>query len=309
MRAAAPVHSAQHRKARRRRRLTRQVRRLEAAVPPLRRLRGWKPKLDGLPALPHPAIKVSAAGVIGASGWHWSKAVSGLLLVGALAALVWLHTDWRWFVYRDTVHFGPLTYLSADELYPGAALEGWSIFWLQAERVAAAVEQDPFVRQADVRISLPNRVEVAVVEAAPVLLWKTGDADYWVLESGAALRIPDRAEGAPPTGPDGAELPQLVDLRRAAQVAGVADPAMEPAVVQSTLALIGRLPELHTVRYNQGVGLNFTLPGSPYWVYWGDGYHVEAKLENLAAGRALLAGGEEPGQVIDVRYPQRPYVR
>ncbi len=275
-------------------------------MPPLRRLTQWKLKLDALPTLPNPA---AAVGTLGASGWHWSKIFAGLMLAGALAALVWLHTDWRWFVYRDTVHFGPLNYLSADELYPAEALEGWSIFWLQADNVEAALERHPFVRQAEVRIGLPNRVEIDVTEAAPVLLWQTGDADYWVLESGAALRAPDRPEGASPRGPDGAELPQLVDLRRAAQVAGATEPEMEPAVVQSALALIGRLPGLESVRYNQGVGLNFALPGSPYWVYWGDGYDVETKLEHLAAGQALLAGGDEPGQVIDVRYRQRPYVR
>ncbi len=71
---------------------------------------------------------------------------------------------------------------------------------------------------------------------------------------------------------------------------------------------MSRLPGVAPLRYNQQVGLNFRLPDKPYWVYWGDGADVERKLENLAAGEALLTEGAVEGQVIDVRY-ERPYVK
>jgi hypothetical protein len=56
------------------------------------------------------------------------------------------------------------------------------------------------------------------------------------------------------------------------------------------------------------VGLNFPLPEPAVWVYWGDGFDLENKLENLTVARDMLRKDEEPAQIVDVRIIDRPYV-
>ena len=84
--------------------------------------------------------------------------------------------------------------------------------------------------------------------------------------------------------------------------------AIDPEVLRSAQALVNRLPGITTLRYNAIVGLNFQLPGTGYWVYWGDDAEVEKKLGNLAAAETLLRSGRTDGVVIDVRF-DRPYIK
>jgi hypothetical protein len=85
---------------------------------------------------------------------------------------------------------------------------------------------------------------------------------------------------------------------------------MDPQVLKSALTLMVAMPELGgTVRYNESVGLNFPLPEPAVWVYWGDGFELEAKMDNLAVAREMLRNAEEAAQIVDVRLIDRPYVR
>ena len=56
----------------------------------------------------------------------------------------------------------------------------------------------------------------------------------------------------------------------------------------SAQGLMARLPTVEQLRYNRQVGLNFQLPGKPYWVYWGDGADVDRKVDDLAASLEML---------------------
>ncbi|MEZ4610183.1 MAG: hypothetical protein R2838_08050 [Caldilineaceae bacterium] len=58
-----------------------------------------------------------------------------------------------------------------------------------------------------------------------------------------------------------------------------------------------------------GIGLNFGLPDSPYWIYWGDGAEMDDKLVRLAMAQRMLEDGELSGQVIDLRFRDRLVVR
>jgi long-subunit fatty acid transport protein len=79
-------------------------------------------------------------------------------------------------------------------------------------------------------------------------------------------------------------------------------------VLQSALALARQFPALAQLRFNHDFGLNFNLPGSAAWVYWGDGQQMSKKFANLAAVQQLISSGRENPQLIDVRYAQ-PYIR
>jgi cell division protein FtsQ len=105
-------------------------------------------------------------------------------------------------------------------------------------------------------------------------------------------------------------LPQIIDSLQEAHVIGAGPPAIDPQVLTSALALVEAMPELDgIVRYTESIGLNFPLPDPAVWVYWGDGFDMESKLENLAVSRDLIRNAEEPAQILDVRFVDRPYIR
>ena len=246
------------------------------------------------------------------SGRHGSKLVSVLLMVLAVAGVLWVHMDYHWFVYADTVDFEHLSYLTPEELYPAAELEGMSVFWIVPDEVGEQIAAHPYVADVDVRVSLPNRVTIDVAEQKPIAVWMTADGPLWVLSDGSALEVrtaSDRPLEAQLLDEDGQMLPTIVDIQQAAVSVKAKHLALDPDVLDSALALMSEMPGLTSVRYNQGVGLNFALPNTDYWVYWGDGHDLSQKLENLALSRRLLDSGEYDGQIVDVRYKDHPIIR
>lgn len=270
----------------RRRRFTRVKRRFEATFAAL-------PK-----ALPSLATGWSWPR-LGGSGWRPSKLISLGIALAIGFLLVQIHTNERWFVYREDVQIRNLTFLEADELYQAAGVEGWNIFWLRADAIRQRLLTLPYVAEATVQIRLPNQVEIAIQEQEPVALWITEAEQRWILPSGAALPIRDQR---------GSHLPQIIDPYSEAQALQQPTTAMDPTVLQSALTLIGKFPELTQLRFNRDYGLNFNLPGATAWVYWGDGEKMETKFANLMAVQKLIAAGKENPQLIDVRF-DRPYIR
>ncbi len=228
----------------------------------------------------------------------WVIVVLVVTLVGLVA---WVHTDDRWFIYREDVHFNGLSYLDADELWQVSQLDGWQVFWIDANEVRRLLLQNPYVGDAQVHISCVGaKVTVDITEVRPVMLWTTDSGTYWLRDDGLVLE----PRGETPPG-----LYTIVDVTSAATLPGaVSGSAIDPEVLRSAQALVNRLPGITTLRYNAIVGLNFQLPGTGYWVYWGDDAEVEKKLGNLAAAETLLRSGQADGVVIDVRF-DRPYIK
>jgi hypothetical protein len=299
-----------YRKARRKRQRARQMRRLEAVLPTRLAL----PSI-ARPKLPEGIISTQGARDslrhVAGSGWHWSKFISGLLLIGALAGITWLHWDARWFVSDESIAFRDLGYLERADLDPSVAeLTDWSIFWLKPAEIRQAIVDHPYVADAAVEIRLPNQVEISITEAEPTALWVTQEGTLWLLENGAALAMrikPGMTPESAMVDATGRTLPQIIDITRDAQAPGRS--AIDVDVLNSALALLETFPNLREIRYNSGAGLNFALPDGKTYVYWGDGLDTQTKLENLAAGQALLRSGEAVGNVIDVRYVDRPFIR
>ncbi|HXF64359.1 MAG TPA: FtsQ-type POTRA domain-containing protein [Caldilineaceae bacterium] len=278
-----------YRQARRKRTLTRQMRRLEVA-------------LSAVPTRLHLDRALQAAAVVQGSGWHPSKLLSALLLAAALATLGMLHTQDAWFVYAEDVHFEHVKLLRADALYAASEVEGWNIFWLQPQEVRRRLLAHPWIEDARVLLKLPGSVTVQIQEAKPVAVWITNAGNYWLAADGAALPMQAEMDSV---------LPQIVDtLQEARRWTADGTLAIDPQVLSSALALVQAVPELEgKVRYNRMIGLNFPLPKSAVWVYWGDGFHMEEKLEKLAIARDLLRTSDEPAQIVDIRFVDRPYLR
>lgn len=286
------------RRARRKRAVTRRMRRFEGALAQLPVVQmPWRSVLQGVEAPP----------ALQATPWHYSKILSLLLLVAAVVSIGMLHTQDQWFLYEEDVRFLDMERLESTELYPRAAVDGWSIFWLQPQAVRERILAHNWVADAQVNMRLPALLDIHVQEREPVAIWVTNDGSYWLAANGAALPMSSQEASNSPS----MSLPQIVDPLRAAEALAPSRAMhMQTEVLQSSLALIEALPELDgKVRYNQSVGLNFLLPDPEVWVYWGDGLDMEQKLENLAAASDLVRSGDSSAQILDIRFINRPYVR
>ncbi len=303
-RTATNRKGTQRKRAQRRREAGNGMRRLESAL--VQSLpQGWEGGLrwPTLPTLPRPKPSL-----VGWTGLRPSKIASLLLLILAAMTLYWTETSPAFYVYADSVEFGPLAYLSPDELYARTQLEGLSIFWVEADQVQAQIMAHPYVAGAKVRVGLPGRVVVSVQEASPVAVWITDGGELWLLPDGTALG--SRADTNPDLvriidGPQSARSPQLPTAGNGAE-SGI---KMEENLLQSALTLSHYLPGLTSFRYAVGPGLYFTLPDSQTLVYWGDGTATDAKLTNLISILRTLDSTQQTAQRIDVRYENKPYYK
>ncbi len=291
--ASGPSSNAARRAARRRQAFGRRVQRFEAILPALR-LDGARLPLSG-------AAWTATPRELAPTRFAWSKIISSALLLAVVACLGWLQYDTRWYVYADRVDVSGQSLVPAGALVKAAAVDGWNLFWLRNDDVQERVEAHPWVSAADVNFTLPAGIRIAVQEEPPIALWVTDAGMFWISPTGAALPVQEE----PP-----ASMPRLIDPALDAAVPGSqAGSAVDTRIVASALALIAQVPGVTEVRYSPEIGLNFGMPGSTLYIYWGDGENVEQKLENIALARQLVAGGELPGNILDVRFPARPTVR
>ena len=283
-------------KARRRRAASRQKRRFDALFARIPRPANVNLHLQG----------ITVPAVVLPTPWSLSKVLSLLLLLGVMSSFVLLQSADDRFVYREDVRFHNLIRMQGDELYRTLELEGMNVFWIEPEDLRASLLALPWVEDAQVAVSLPGTVYVNLTEMTPAAVWATNAGNYWLAANGSALPIATLEESALPE----LALPQIVDSLQEARVVGDGPLAIDTQVLNSALTLMAAMPELDgTVRYNESTGLNFPLPEPAVWVYWGDGFDVDAKLENLAVARDLVRKAEKPAQIVDVRLIDRPYVR
>lgn len=281
------VQQDAQRRARRRRQAVRQLRQVEATM-----------KRVQLPQLLNVRLALPAG--LGLSQWQPSKVASLLLLVGVVALFTWIHSDEQWFVYRENVTFQQLTYVDADELYQQIAIDSWNIFWLSPSAIRERLTALPTVADAQVTVQLPNQVTVDIQEEQPVALWVTQEGNWWLLPDGTALPEPEQLK---------ATLLQIIDPQREAKAWGDATGAkIDADVLQSALKLTNYLPEVSQIYFNQGYGLNFHLPGSNTWVYWGDGLEMEKKYRNVAAVQDYLRTANTQPEIIDLRF-EKPVLK
>ena len=279
--------NVQRRNEKRRRALAQRIRSFDTALPAL-----------SLQTLPRPSF---AGAQIGFTGFVWSKLLSLALLAATVAALIWMQSDPRWYVDRSNVTIEGTQRIRPTEVLALADVDGWNLFWLRADDVTQRILEHPWLSGAKVSVGIPRGLDIAVEEDPAIAVWVTNLGEYWVSAQGAALPVTD----APPM-----DMPRLVDQSMAATLPG-SQPgtALDTDIVASALALIESMPGVTEVRYSEEIGLNFGLPSTTLWVYWGDGERVEDKLNAIALGRQIAAQGDRTYHVLDVRFPDRPILR
>jgi hypothetical protein len=146
------------------------------------------------------------------------------LIVGSGAAMYWLTTAAAFRINAQSVRIGGLAYTDEQQVREAVGLAGDgrpNVFRVHAGAMAEALRNLPSVASAEVIVSLPDRLEIDIVERQPLVVWRTESGAFLADISGAllaevapaGLASPDPGSSAAPAAP----LPQVEDLRAASQ--------------------------------------------------------------------------------------------
>jgi|Deesub1362A_J573_1020465.scaffolds.fasta_scaffold03484_3 cell division septal protein FtsQ len=219
--------------------------------------------------------------------------VSLTLLVGLLAILAECFMSYSFFVYEADIRGNHL--LSYEVLYEASGIDGYSIFWIDPKAVEASLEALPYVREARVRSWLPNRVEITIQEREPMLLWRTKGKALWADWDGVTME-PIR------------DLPGLIRLEDELAEAVGPDGHLDPNIILGIRGIRQLLPEVDLFYYNRLNGLHFTTPDGVE-VRLGDGQDMAYKVQLFDAIRRQARIEGRSVHLIDVRYPESPFIR
>lgn len=185
--------------------------------------------------------------------------------------------------------------VSIREIYQAGGIDRQSVFWINPAEVAERVMQLPNIKTASVRVSLPARLSIEVVERRPELLWQTDETIWWVDEEGTIV---------PPKG-DVSDMPRIIDDDRQPVEAGY---HIDPTIIQGAQTLRMLAPDVSVIRYSRAQGLTVATPeGWP--VYLGDGRRIKTKLVVLTAVLVDLKERNITPQFIDLQDPLRPFYK
>ena len=162
----------------------------------------------------------------------------------------------------------------------------------------------PELASADVSLSLPNVVSVAVVERKPVVRWEQGGGYTWIAEDGVAYR--PRGEIAELISVVAVSAPKL-DLSASDPLNPV--PFISREMVQALRGLGRHVPPGVPIIFDPVYGFGWNDPRG-WIVYFGTkSSDVELKMrvyESLV--NSLTQRGIRP-TLINVTYPTAPYYR
>ena len=244
-------------------------------------------------------------------------AVGRLLALGVLVGAGWIVYDSassdRFQVRSINVQGNVL--LSRADVERTAAAMGTNVFWIDRTALAQRVRQLPLVARVEVTPTLPDSLDVAIVERQPAAFWISGDTSYLVDREGVILKAVDaeaqqaRACAGQPCDPRVAPLPVV------AQPDG---PPLAPGdrVDVSALTVAARLAvALPSVgiqplgfQWSRDTGLD--VPTRDGWrARFDTKRNVDPQVQALATIRDHLASTKTSAQMIDVRFGDRPYYR
>ncbi len=200
------------------------------------------------------------------------------------------------------VSVGRTRHVTAAAVVAAAGLVGRPVFTTSATDARAALLGLPAVRDAQVRIALPDTAQVDLVERDAVGRWVTGGVEWYVDADGVLFGSAD---------PQGAPQLRAIDDRTATKAcAGKAggrcvDPAVVAGAIRLTQIAPGELradatkPEVH-IDATQGLVVR---TGAGWEIRFGTPDDLEQKLAN--AKRVLSDNPTRRLDYVDVRSPDR----
>ncbi len=230
--------------------------------------------------------------------WIVTKSIALLLLFGASGLLYHLAAsdDYR----ITTISVSGSALVPSSEIEQVAAARGLNIFWVRQEEVGQRLQAIPTIQSARVSTAFPNRLEIQVVERAPVAAWRSGEIAYLVDAEGRVLRSTNREVA----------LPTIQDVgSRPIQDGGTVD----PKALATMFRLQQLLPQATTLRpqefeYSPDTGVTVLVDGGPR-LRFGLDDDLDWKVAALVAIRRDLDRQGQRPELIDLRFKDRPYVR
>lgn len=190
--------------------------------------------------------------------------------------------------------------VTAAEIRDAAAVNGLNIFWVRQEEVSHRLQAISAIQSARVTTALPNRLEVRIVERAPVAVWQNGDTSFLVDADGRVLRAIDRP----------VSLPTLHDVgSQPVQTGGTVD----VQALATMFRLQQMLPGVAVLRpsefeYSPDTGVT-VVTDTGARVRFGFNDDLDWKVAALVALRRDLDQRDQHPELIDLRFKDRPYVR
>ena len=205
--------------------------------------------------------------------------------------------------------------LNRDEVEAAAAVVGANIFWVSRAQVAARLRALPLVQQVEVSETLPDTVDIHIVERQPVGFWTSGDQSYLVDTEGVILRAVDaeteqiRACAGQPCDPRVAGLPSVAQVDVEPLTPG-------DRVNASALTTSGRLASLlpslgvQPLSFDWSPGTGLEVPTQDGWrARFDEAGNLDQQVAALRSIRDELARNKTTAGLIDVRFGDRPYFR
>ncbi len=141
--------------------------------------------------------------------------------------------------------------LSVAQIQSLVDFVGEGIFSIDPQVVVEALEQHPEIVSAEVRLSMPNEIDVAITERTAALAWNDAGRTWWLSLDGLAF-IPHGADE------------DLVRVETQQPVLSISEqaltPAMAPEVIQNALVLSRELQDVNVLQYDPQYGFGFEDP-------------------------------------------------
>ncbi len=245
-----------------------------------------------------PARPATISGGSSFRAWLVTKLIAVILLFGASGLLYHVAASDGFRIERIVVIGSQL--VPPAEIESAAAVTGLNIFWVREEEVGHRLQAITAVQSARARTVLPDRLEVRIVERAPVAVWQNGGMSYLVDSEGRVLRATDQAVALPTIRDTGAEPPP-------------AGGTVDRAALNTMFQLQQLLPRVagltpRELEYGAETGVTVITDNGPR-IRFGRDDDLEWKVSAVVAVRREMERlGQQP-ELIDVRFRDRPYVR
>ncbi len=211
-----------------------------------------------------------------------------LVVLVSLGGVGWVAQS-PWFSVSELAVSGVVASDTDRILAETGVLQGRPLVTIRAGAVEEALQEDPWIAAADVRLILPNRVEVVVVERTPVA-WVFSHGRWAVVSADVTLLRFDREPSFPRVLLGDASGRVSLEDERVRGAVGFLSAL--PAELATTATIMERDGELWAE-----VGSHTVRLGSP------------VDMDAKAAALVAIAGDDiAPGTLINLVAPTRPAV-
>ncbi|MDQ7028320.1 MAG: FtsQ-type POTRA domain-containing protein [Ardenticatenia bacterium] len=185
-------------------------------------------------------------------------------------------------------------FTTPDEIYALADVDGWNIFWIRPQTVEERIRTLAIIKDVDVKLDLPNRLVIRVVERQPVAAWQAGDQLFLVDAEGVLFEV--RGD------PSNAVL--VRDVRNEPLRPG---DRVDPEAIVTALELNQIMPERREFEWRPGAGLSFVTEEG-WRVQIGDHQNLMLKVLIYRQFQVQVAPARNV-TLLDLSVPERPYYR